>query len=524
MKTFLTSVVTGLSLIAGARPAAAQTPAPRVQPSRFESAQAARQVRRLSVDEAVQLALEQNLNLQIERINPQLQDLSIALARTAWTPTVTAEINDGRSTEPTRSVFAGAVEQLRRDQAAATVGWSQRLPWAGTYTVAWDNSRVRSNSLFDNPNPALSSTLAVSYVQPLLRDLKIDDARRELRVTEARRDISDVELKQTVLNTVRTVKTAYWELVYAASFLSVRRQARDLAAASLRNSRARLEAGLMAPLDVVEAESEVPRRDEAVIVAEAALALAEDRLRVLILDSAAPDFWQVRLEPTDAVNAQAIAVDVETAVTRALDQRTDLRSARKDVDVADIDLRFFQNQTLPDVRARVDHGLAGQGGTMLQFGPGFPPASVGGQAVGFGPTLRNLADNESWRVSLSVAYPIGGSAAGANLARAKLRRVQAQMRVRSLELQVATEVRAAGRRVNTDARRIDATRAARQLAEQRLEAEQKKFAAGLSTTFLVLQAQRDLGQARDAELRATLDYNTSVVRFELIQGAPVSGA
>jgi outer membrane protein len=108
------------------------------------------------------------------------------------------------------------------------------------------------------------------------------------------------------------------------------------------------------------------------------------------------------------------------------------------------------------------------------------------------------------------------------VARARLQRAQAQIRIRDLELRIVTEVRDAGRRVDMNSKRIDATKAACQLAERRLESEEKRFAAGLSTSFLVFQAQRDLAQARNAELRATFDYNTSVVEFEVIQEAPAS--
>lgn len=522
MRTLRASLVTVLSVVGWALSASSQTLSRPPASTQVESSQAQRNVRRLSVDEAVRLALDQNLNIQVERLNPQIQDLSMAVARTPWTPNLTAAVNNGRLNVPTNTIFAGTQGTLTREERGATVGWEQLLPWGASYKVAWDNSRVRSNTLFDSPNPALSSTLTGSYAQPLLRNFRIDSARQQLRVTKANREISDIELTQTLLHTVRNVKVAYWNLAYAMSSLLVRQQSLELARASLRNSRSRLEAGMMAPLDVVEAESEVAQREEAAIVAGAAVEQTEDRLRALLFDPAMPKFWDVKLEPTDAARVQTMRVDTEAATKNALSKRTDLLSARKNVEITDVNIRYFQNQGLPDVRAQVDHGLAGQGGTALQFGQGFPPSVIGQQSTGYGPVFRNLIDNESWRVSLSVSYPIGASAAEANVARARLERTQAETRIRNLELQIATEVRDAGRQVNTNAKRADATKAARQLAERRLESEEKKFAAGLSTSFLVFQAQRDLAQARNAELRATLDYNTSVVEFDVIQEAPAA--
>lgn len=478
--------------------------------------------RRLSLGDAVRLALEQNLTIQVRRLDPQIQDLAIAQARTAWTPNVLTTITDGTNNVPSTSIFAGAQGKLTLDQFNATVGTSQLLPWGASYSLGWNNARVRSNSLFDTPNPAISSTLTGSYVQPLLRDFKIDRARQQLQVTKTNRDISDIRFKQTVLTTVRDVKIAYWELAYAISSLRIQQQSLELAQASLRNSRSRLGAGIMAPVDVAEAEAEVAQREEAVIVAEAAIGRADDRLRALIFDPAMPEFWSMNLELTDAVSVDPRPIDLDGAVRNALERRTDLLSARKSAELTDIDIQYFRNQRLPDVRATVSYALAGQGGTAWQFGQGFPPSAIGQRDSGYASALNSLFGNNypSWALSLMVTHPVGTSAAEASLIQARLQHNQTQTQIRNLELEVATEVRDTGRQVNTNMKRIDATTAARQLAERRLDAEEKKFAAGMSTSFLVFQAQRDLAQARNAEVRAVLDYNTSLVDFETIQEAP----
>ncbi len=478
---------------------------------------------RLSLDDAVRLALAQNLTIQTQRIDPQIRDLSVAQARGAWTPAFQTTFSGGTSNVPSTSIFAGAQGTLTVDQFNGAVGASQLLPWGASYGVGWNNARVRSNSPFDTPNPAVLSTLTGSYVQPLLKDFRIDGARQQLRLMKASRDMSDIQMEQTILGTIRSVKIAYWALAYATSSLAVRRQSLDLARDSLRVSRARLRAGMMAPVDIAEVESEVAQREEAVIVAEAAIGRAEDRLRALILDPAAPDFWTAKLELSDpAAGAALHPVDVNAAVRNAMTARTDLRSARKGIDAIDVNTEFARNQRLPDVRAAVGYTLAGQGGTARQFGSGFPPSVVGQRDIGYASALNSLFGSSapSWSVSLTVGYPIGAAAANAAVARATLERTQALGRIRNLELQIAAEVRDAGRQVNANAKRIEATAAARVLAERRLEAEEKRFAAGMSTAFVVFQAQRDLTQARNAELRAVLDYKTSIVEFESIQATP----
>ena len=266
-------------------------------------------------------------------------------------------------------------------------------------------------------------------------------------------------------------------------------------------------------------------REEGVIVAQAAIEQAEDRLRALILDPSAPDFWGTRLELTDTAPFQVAPIDLDAAVRNALDVRTDLRQARKSLESNDINLRYARNQTLPDVDVQVNYGVTGLGGTQFVRGAGFPGPIVDQINRGYGSVLGDLLKNDfpNWSLSFSIGYPIGQANAEANLARARLQYQQSEIQIKNIELQVATQVRDAARQVNTNAKRVEPTRAARELNERRLQAEQRKFAAGTSTSFFVFQAQRDLAQAQNNELRATLDYSKSLVDFETVQESSLGG-
>lgn len=283
----------------------------------------------------------------------------------------------------------------------------------------------------------------------------------------------------------------------------------------------------MAPIDIVEAEAEVARNEEAVIVSEAAIRSAEDQLRALIADPAGPEFWSMRVEPTDQpMMSPPRPIDVDAAVSNALQNRTDIIQTKKQLESADINIRFYNNQRLPDVNLEASYGLTGLGGTQYEFGQGgFPPPIVGQTNRSFGSVLSDVFRNQfpSWTLGVTIGYPIGRSAAEANLARARLQNTQSRAALQNLELQVTTAVREAGRRVNTNLKRVQATQVARQLAEQRLSAEQKKFNVGMSTTFIVFQAQRELTNARNNELRAVIDYNRSIVDFDAIQQIPLTG-
>ena len=185
--------------------------------------------------------------------------------------------------------------------------------------------------------------------------------------------MTDVQLKQTVLVTVRAVKSAYWDLAYALGNLKVQQQSLDIARESLRNNKSRVGIGTMAPIDIIEAEAEVARNEEAVILAEAQITRSEDTLRQLIFDPKVSDVWNTRLELTDQPTFAAQDVNVDAAVKTALERRTDIANMRKSLEATNINIRYFKNQTLPDLNVQAGYGMTGQGGTLYEFSDTFPP-------------------------------------------------------------------------------------------------------------------------------------------------------
>jgi outer membrane protein len=524
MTDFVRRCAIGLTLAALVHPAtaSAQTP-PAGQSGGRPPGQA--KIMPLSIDDAVRLALEQNLTLQVQRLDPQMQDLFTEAVKTAWTPTLNSSFGNQSATNPVSSFFSGASDKLVNDRFSFAVEALQYLPWGGNYDVQWTNVRNKTNSVYDSPNPALSANVIGRYTQPLLRNFKIDSTRQQLLISKKNREMTDVQLKQTVLVTVRAVKSAYWDLAYAIGNLKVQQQSLDIARESLRNNKARVGIGTMAPIDIIEAEAEVARNEEAVIVAEAEITRSEDTLRQLIFDPKVSDVWNTPLELTDQPTFAAQDVSVDAAVQTALERRTDIINLRKSLEAADINIRYFKNQTLPDLNVQGGYGLTGQGGTLYQFSDNFPPVPVSVVSIPYSDVLSRMVSNDfhNWSLAVTVGYPLGKSTAEASLARAKVSYMQTELQVRSLEQMVTAQVREVARQLNTNRKRVEATRASRSLAERRLEAEQKKFQAGMSTNFQVIQAQRDLASARNAELLAVLDYNRSIVDFDTVQEAPLNG-
>jgi outer membrane protein len=220
-------------------------------------------------------------------------------------------------------------------------------------------------------------------------------------------------------------------------------------------------------------------------------------------------------------------VDVAAAVRKALDQRTDVSAAKRRLDASDVTVRYLRNQTLPALDAVATYGLQGLGGTQfIRQGSGLGSVIVGTVPGGFGDALNAIANRSfpTWSVALNLSYPLFGSSADAEFARAKVERQQTLAEIKALELQVATEVTTAGLQVQSTLKQVEAATAASSLAQRRLEAEQSKFEVGLSTNFFVVQAQRDLQDAQNRELRALLDYQKALVEFERVQETSLQGA
>jgi len=486
-------------------------------------------VRRMSIDDAVATAIEQNLDLQVQRFNPQLQDLSTDQFKAAYTPNFVSTISTSDSTQPSTSVLSGAASGITNGQSLFNFGVSSLTNWyGGSYDVRWNNGRNTTNNQFSTFNPQLNSSLSATYTQPLLRNFRIDGARQQLLVSQKNKEISDVQLQQSVAVTVRNVRNAYYDLMYALGNLAVQNQSLELARQSLKDNRARVEIGTMAPLDIVQAEAEVATREESLILAEAAIDRAQDTLRALVFNPTSADFWTARIEPTDSVTFQPTSVDIEGAVKNALGQRTDVVAARKNLEVNDVNIRYFKNQSLPDVTASVNYNARATGGLQVTRGrdpvTGFPNDQIlSSVEKSYFSTVGNTfaGDFPGWSLQVDIAYPIGKSTQEAQLARARLQNTQAERQIQSLELQVSTQVREYGRQVQTNAKRVDATRSSRVLAERRLEAEEKKYQAGMTSSFFVLQAQRDLNVARNSELLALVEYAKSVVNYTAVQQSPL---
>ena len=479
----------------------------------------------LTLEDSIARALERNLDLVVQRLNPMVFDLSLAQQLAFYRPTVNANVSNSSRTNPSSTQLDGG-EAVVSDTATINGGLDQAVQWGGgNYTVNWNNNRSASTNAFSSFNPSYRATVQASYTQPLLRGFKIDTTRQQIQVTRINRAIADIDLRQTITNTVSSVRNAYWDLLYATGTLAVQQQALDLAEELIRDNEARVEIGTLAPIDVVQARSEAAARRQSLAQAEQVLATAELALKQLIVSGTNDDYWTSTLNPVDQPTLDVPPIDLAAAIRTALADRTDLARSRRQLDINDVNLSAMRNNTLPSVDLTGTYQLQGQGGTR------FLRSGLGGTVTteipgGIGDAFDQLfdADFPVWTVQVNLSYPLGQSAADAALARAQLQKRQVTAQLQQLQLQVATEVTNAVVQIEAIERRIDAAIASRELAQEQLDAEQSRFEAGLTTNFFVVQAQRDLSAAQDTELRAILDQQKALVELDRVQRTSLSNA
>ena len=472
----------------------------------------------LSLDDAIQQALENNLSVQISRLARQSSTFALSAARRVYTPQMVLDTNLTESLSPSETQLDGA-EQNERDNLNYNLRFQQQLPFGANYSVQFNNNRFATNSAFSTFNPRYRSTLDAQVTQPLLQNFRADPNRRQIVISQNGERQAGHEFERSVLDVLRDVQNAYWDLVFAIRSHEVAVQSLELARDLLRNNQVQVEVGTMAPIDVLQAEAEVAAREEELIVAEEQIRQTEDALKALIRDPDGVGFWDGEIRPVDGPSIADYTIEVEDAIRVALQRRPELRSLRVQMDTNQYDVRFFRNQTLPQVDLVGLVQLTGVGGTELVREGFFGPA-LETLPGGYGDALSQLSglDYRDWQVGLSFSYPIGPNQAHANHAQAQTEVTRQREAVRQQEVQIAQEVRSAVRQVEMNRRRIDASRAARELQEASLDAEQKKFEVGMTTSYFIVQAQRDLAQARANELQAIIDYNKAIVAVERARG------
>jgi outer membrane protein TolC len=507
----LTGLV-GLILLGLAVPAAAGLQA---QP-------AAEKTLPLTLEDCILKALKNNYDLAVQVMTPELADIAVSLASEKFIPSLSFSFNRRDTSQASYSWLdaAGQVKQLRDN---TSLQLSQQLPFGGSLGVTLSSAKTDTNSSFQTINPRFETQLSLAFSQPLLKNFGLTMSRREIIVAQNNLLAAEKDFTQFVQNLVYQVEQAYWNLVYAIETLEVRKQSLRLAEELLEKNRRSVEVGTLAPIDVLNAQADVASREADVLDAQALVKNTEDVLRAVInLAADTPDAAGLRLVPSDRPSSEEVAVDVDEALAVAAANRPDLAAGRIDIRSKELNLTVARNQLLPGLDLTAQYWSPGVSGTQILYEGGNPlfggviGTIPGGISDALGDTFQFKYRN--WSVGLTLTLPLNSVFSRAAAAQAKVALDQSQARFKNQTQQLDIEVRSAVRSVQTNYMRVQAYRAARELAQKKLEAEEEKLRVGLTTNYFVLQYQRDLADRQSLELRALIDYNLSLAKLAQVKG------
>ncbi|PYS70764.1 MAG: hypothetical protein DMF73_12185 [Acidobacteria bacterium] len=517
----------------------------------------------LSLTDAIRKALQNNQDIEVSRDDVRFAEQQLRSLQGVYEPIFSMTPQWIHNITPQQSSLGGSGNTGKT--TTTTFNWNPTVTKSfekggGTYTLSFANARTNTSNSFNLINPFWSSNLSLSINQPLLRNRSIDANRHAIRVQKKRLEQTDSDFRQRTIQIISQVQAAYWNLVFALRNQQNQLDSLQVSRQNMRNIEAEIAAGAKAPLDRAQVQTDIATREANLYIASQSVSIAENNLKELMLrDPKAPE-WSAQLTPTDSPAFDLSPVDLSAALDDGHKNRPELRRLTLQRDINSVDLQYFQNQTLPQVDIQSTVAATGLAGTQLGAPAGTPVPLISGNAAtssnafllnqiqtlqrslgqpvavvptvassgiapnlvgGYGKDLANLFGfgTRNMTVGVAISFPFHNKTAEANLAGARIQREQLDASYRSQDQAIEMDVRNAAQSVDTAQKRVVASRAARESAEQQLAGEQKLYDVGRSTTFLLLQRQQELTAARTNELQAQTDYNKALADLQRATGS-----
>lgn len=475
----------------------------------------------LSLKDVTKLALQNNLTIAIQDTNELASQEKIKQVYGDYDPKLTAQLSvNSRKNANTNLSQASTGSFTKMDTAQWNFTFSQPIKTGGSIDASWNSQRSDNNTTFSLFTPQYSSSMTVTFNQPLWRNFRIDSTRANIKVYNLDLKNTDSVFKQRVTETISNIQSQYWDLVRAIENYEIRRNSVRLVQVTLRDNRRKVEVGTAAPIQVTDAEANVASREVELIEAEETILSQENALRALISSDRKSEIWSQVIVPTDKPDFKAYAVELETAINTALVNRPELEQSDISLRKLDINKKLTENNRKWQFDLQASFGSNGTAGPQSVtrspltgvLSNSIPPALVGGIGNAYKTIFTEGFTN--WSVGFQVQIPVRHRSIDAQLAQQNIQRQQELMKRRQTEQDIQVDVRNAVQQLETRRKQVETAGVAKRLAKERLDGEEKRFQAGLSENYLVLQRQNELATQEYQELSAKINYKKSILNLQ----------
>lgn len=505
----------------------------------------------MSLEEAVEMALQNNNDIDSSKISVEIAEFGLKGARGVYDPLLNSEAYYESRTTPTASTIGGATNgSVTQTQLFGTAGVSGFSPrFGGTYDAGFTSSRTSTTNQNATLNPQFPTDFTVSYVQPLWRGLRFDLNRRNIEIAKKNLSLTDAQFRQRAIEVIAQVEQSYWDLVFALRNLQVQIDAVKQARIQLESNLRLVSKGVLAPIDVIAATSQITTFEQSVYTAQEDVTRAENTLKTLVLKDRTSEIWSRPITPVSEINLDPPKIGLEVAVAGALKDRPEITQLETNTEINRINQRYFRDLTKPQIDLVGTYTAAGLAGAPtpprtttpsalttrvndLSVLAGLeplptttttstvPPNLVGGYFNSLGNLIGQ--DYPTYRVGVRISLPWGNRVAEANLGTSLAQGTQLQNQRAQTEQIIVAEVRNALQALRSSEARLASALATRQSAEKLYESEQRQFRAGTATFYLVLQRQNELLVARGRELQAQTDLNKAISEFQRATGTTLT--
>ncbi len=472
----------------------------------------------VSLKEAVFIGLKNNPGIEVDRLEPFRAAELTMIEKSIFDPTLNLEFHKDYAVDPrgtANSAFFPAMQTNQNRDYNLSI--RKFLLSGAQFEVSFLNNVYVASTPNQQLRPQYHPRLGVSLTQPLLRDFGWGLTTIFVRIGENREGIGLLGYQARLAQLIQRITESYWGLIFAKENLTVQQKGVEWADALLKGTEARVRAGALAPVAVIEAQAEKARREERVIVAENDLDLARKNLRLTLNLNPSNFFMPRQIEPNERPSLEPVSIDRAASLESALTRRPEISSAGLTIQNQTLQARYAQNQLLPRLDLKAGTGLTGIAGELH---PSSDPTATNPFPGNYSRSLDRLGSGDFYNYSVGVVLqiPLSNAQARSKYAQARIELEQAQARRRDLVSQITLEVEKSLGDLESNFKRIQTTRRGRELAEENLRGQERRFEVGLVTQKDVIDFQSRLLDAQGAELRAVTDYNNSIARLKLAEG------